>query len=206
MVPNVTIINTGTLSMNRYWGETERLREPSATCTLIEAGGVTLLVDPSPQPKALSAMLFAARGIKPGDVDMVFLTHFHGDHRFGLDLFPQARAYMAQRGIEEWTAGASAAEAALIDRFGAAEGNLPRGVELLATPGHTMAHHSLAVGTDRGRLLVAGDAVMTRDFLREETGFHNSVDFARATDTIRGIKASFDLIIPGHDSLLVIRS
>ena len=44
------IINIGTLSMNKFWGETERLRSPSATCTLLQAGGTRLLVDPSPEP------------------------------------------------------------------------------------------------------------------------------------------------------------
>ena len=38
-----TILNIGTLSMNKFWGETERLRSPTATCTLLEAGDRRLL-------------------------------------------------------------------------------------------------------------------------------------------------------------------
>ncbi len=52
------------------------------------------------------------------------------------------------------------------------------------------------------RALIAGDAVMTRDFFTAEVGYFNSVDFDMATETIRKIKAEFDFVIPGHDSLI----
>ena len=45
-----TIINLGTLSMNKFWGETERVRPATATCVLLESEGRRLLVDPSPGP------------------------------------------------------------------------------------------------------------------------------------------------------------
>ena len=48
-----TIVNIGTLSMNKYWGETERKRSPNATCTLLDISGLHLLVDPSPHPEQL---------------------------------------------------------------------------------------------------------------------------------------------------------
>ncbi len=204
MSVNCTIINIGTLSMNRFWGETERVRTPSATCTLLQAGKIRLIVDPSPAPEPLEAKLYATTGLRPGDIDMVFLTHFHGDHRFGIELFAGKRLLMAAAGTDEWRT-ANPGETHLIDRFEPAEGNLPDGIELRSTPGHSYGHHSLDVKSDWGSLVVSGDAVMTRDFLRAEEGFHNSVDFELASKTIRGLKRDFDIIIPGHDSLLVSR-
>jgi len=192
------------LSMNRFWGETERVRTPGGTCTLLQSGKIRLIVDPSPAPEQLEAKLYEATGLRPGDIDAVFLTHFHGDHRFGIELFADKRLLMAEPGIDEWRT-ASPGDAHLIDRFEPAEDNLPEAVELRSTPGHTYGHHSLGVESDWGRLVVSGDAAMTRDFLREEKGFHNSVDFELASKTIRELKRDFDLIIPGHDSLLVIR-
>ena len=87
MTVRFTIVNIGTLSMNKFWGETERLRSPSATCTLLQAGGKRLLVDPSPDSEPLARLLFERTGLRPEAVDAVFCTHWHGDHRFGLALF-----------------------------------------------------------------------------------------------------------------------
>jgi glyoxylase-like metal-dependent hydrolase (beta-lactamase superfamily II) len=202
MSVSFTIVNIGTLSMNRFWGETERVRTPSATCTLLQAGKIRLLVDPSPTPEQLQAKLHETTGLRPADIDVVFLTHFHGDHRFGIELFSGKRWLMAAPGIDEWRT-ANPEDAPLVDRFETAEDNLPKGIVLRPTPGHTYGHHSLDVESDWGRLVVSGDAVMTRDFQRAEEGFHNSVDFELAAKTIRELKKHFGLIIPGHDSLLV---
>ena len=64
MSVDCTIINIGTLSMNRFWGETERVRTPSATCTLLQAGTIRLIVDPSPAPEQLEAKLYEATGLR----------------------------------------------------------------------------------------------------------------------------------------------
>ena len=202
MAVEFTIVNIGTLSMNRFWNEKERVRSPSSTCTLLQAGEIRLLVDPSPAPEQLKSKLFATTGLAPDDIDLVFLTHFHADHRFGLDLFEGKYFLMAEHGIDEWRTS-SPSDSNLISRFKPAEGYLPEGIELLATPGHTLGHHSLNVTGDWGKVVVAGDAAMTRDFFKAEEGFHNSVDSGLASKTIRMLKSATGLIIPGHDSLLV---
>ena len=197
-----TIVNMGTLSMNKFWGETERLREPSATCTLLEPGSMRLLVDPSPYPERLEAALFATTGLRPADIDAVFLTHWHGDHRFGLALWEGKPWWMAAAGLEEWQRRAPD-DAALIGRFVPAEGQMPAGIRLYPSPGHAVGHCSLQVDTQWGPLIVAGDAVMTPDFYQAEEGFHNSVDFAQAEETIRAIKRDARLVIPGHGNLIL---
>jgi glyoxylase-like metal-dependent hydrolase (beta-lactamase superfamily II) len=198
------IVNIGTLSMNRFWGETERKRAPSATCTLLDVDGTRLLVDPSPYPEQLEQRLFAATGLRTGDVDMVFVTHHHADHRFGLELFVGKPWLMASAALEEWRA-ATPQDEGIIGAFAPAERHLPGSVTLLATPGHTRSHHSLEVQSNWGRLIVAGDAAMTPDFFQAEEGFHNSADFSEARETIRHIKQIADLVIPGHGNYFINR-
>jgi glyoxylase-like metal-dependent hydrolase (beta-lactamase superfamily II) len=196
------IINIGTLSMNKFWGETERLHQVSATCTLLEGPGGRLLVDPSPHPDPLRTLLFDRTGLEPRQIDGVFLTHFHGDHRFGLELFADRAWLMASSGLEEWRAR-SPEDGALIDRFRPAEGALPPGIELFPSPGHTPEHHSVIVSTPWGALIVAGDAVMNAEFFEAEEGYHNSVDFPQAAETARRIKQSAALVVPGHGNVIL---
>jgi N-acyl homoserine lactone hydrolase len=198
------VIHIGTLSRNKFWGENERRRQGTATCTLLEADGQRLLVDPSPEAALLESLLYAHSGLQMANIDRVFVTHFHADHRVALEAFPGVPWLMARAGLEEWREG-SPQEAGLIDRFQQAEGRLPAGIELLATPGHTRGHHALQAATPRGRLVVAGDAVMTEEFLAAEEGYHNSVDFDQARRTIRELKQSALLLIPGHGNLVVTR-
>jgi glyoxylase-like metal-dependent hydrolase (beta-lactamase superfamily II) len=199
MMSNVkfTLVNMGTLSMNKFWGEVDRKRAPSATCTVLDLDGTRLLVDPSPYPEQLEQRLFAATGLRTGDVDMVFVTHHHADHRFGLELFTGKPWLMAADVLDEWRA-ASPQDESLINTFALAEHHLPGGVTLLPTPGHTRSHHSLAVNTAWGRLVVAGDAVMTLDFWEAGEVFNNSANVVQTRETIRQLKQIADLVIPGH--------
>ena len=200
--PRVTIVNIGTLSMNKFWDENERMREPSATCVLIETAGLRLIVDPSPHPDDLARLLFDRRGLRAGDVDQVFLTHRHGDHRFGLDLFDDKPWLVAAPELEAWRRS-DTSDPSLADRFQAAEGRLPAGLSLLLTPGHTATHHSLVLSSPWGRLVVAGDAVMTQDYWDAEEGYHNSVDFPAAADSIRKLKSLAAVVIPGHGNVIL---
>jgi glyoxylase-like metal-dependent hydrolase (beta-lactamase superfamily II) len=109
---------------------------------------------------------------------------------------------MAAAGLAEWQQR-SPQEADLIQQFQPAEGRLPDGIALWPSPGHTLGHHALLVDSQWGKLIVAGDAVMTEGFFQAEEGFHNSVDLAQARDTIRLIKCSAGLVIPGHGNLIV---
>jgi len=197
------IINIGVLSQNKFWGETSRMREDiSSTCTLLEMGGHRLLVDPSPRREELERLLFNRAGLRPEAIDRVYVTHWHGDHLFGLRLFEHATWLMAAEGIAEWREKAPDYRH-LADRFVAAEGALPKGVELFPAPGHTLTLAALKVETPWGTLIVAGDAVMNREYLAAEEGYHNSVDFEQAAETIRRIKLAADLVIPGHDNLVL---
>jgi glyoxylase-like metal-dependent hydrolase (beta-lactamase superfamily II) len=196
-VAKVTIVNIGTVSMNKFWGERERVRSATATCTLVEVGGRRLLVDPSPHPDTLEPMLFARTGLRPAQIDTIFVTHFHGDHRYGLELFPGAAWLMAEAGLKEWRES-SPQDASWVDRFVEAEGHLPDGVSLFASPGHTYGHHSLLAEADWGNTIVSGDAVMSYDWFRAQEGYHNCVDFGLARETIQRIGMAADLVIPGH--------
>jgi glyoxylase-like metal-dependent hydrolase (beta-lactamase superfamily II) len=199
-----TIINIGCLSMNKFWGETERKRQASATCTLLETGGKRLIVDPSPGPEQLSALLLATTGLSPRDIDIVFVTHFHGDHLYGLELFDKKPWLMAKAAIAEWKDNVPQ-DNPVWSRFEPAEDRLPQGVSLVAAPGHTAGLHCLHVNTAWGKLVVAGDAVMTKDFFDAEDGFHNSVDFSQVKQTIRIIREVADLVIPGHGNYFINR-
>jgi glyoxylase-like metal-dependent hydrolase (beta-lactamase superfamily II) len=197
------IINIGTLSQNKFWGETQRMREDiSATCTLLEVGDHRILVDPSPRREALAQMLFNRAGLRPSAIDMVYVTHWHGDHLFGLRLFEDAVWLMAEDGIAEWHERAPDYRH-LSDRFQPAEGALPSGVALFPAPGHTPALTALRVDTRWGPLIIAGDAVMNREYFAAEEGYRNSIDFDAAANTIRRIKAEAALVIPGHDNLIL---
>ena len=197
-----TIVNIGTLSMNKFWGETERKRSPSATCTMLDVNGLRLLIDPSPYPEQLEQRLFATTGLRLNNVDMVFVTHYHADHRFGLELFTGKPWLMAAAALDEWRAGAPH-DKALFDAFWPAEQHLPGGVTLLPTPGHTKAHYSLRARTEYGWLVVAGDAVMNKDFFAASEGFHNSVDFAAARESIHLIDTNADIVVPGHGNYFI---
>lgn len=122
-----------------------------------------------------------ARGIDPGDVGTVVMTHLHFDHASGIEDFPGAEFVVERREREalsggllkgyvpsqvepaaNWrlvdAAGAPAAEGFdhVLDVFG--DGAL----RMVFTPGHTHGHCSVLAATADGPLLLAGDAIYAR--------------------------------------------
>ena len=150
------------------------------------------------------------RGIGPGDIRRVVMTHLHTDHAGGLAHVADAEILVSRA---EWRVATS--------RAGRAKGYLrehwPEGLDptlvdldapdgsrllrsgrpvtaagdvlMLPTPGHTPGHLSVAVRTDRGLVLLAGDASYTQSQMLE--GVADGVTDAPATArrTLAAIRA-----------------
>jgi glyoxylase-like metal-dependent hydrolase (beta-lactamase superfamily II) len=202
MIKRWDVITIGNLSRNRYWGESdeEGLRDAWCTSTLVSGDGFRLLVDPSlKDPEAMAHELDRRTGLKPDAISAVFVTRHHGDHHWGVEAFPQA---------EWWAAGEVVA---LINENSSysrpvqpAPPRLFDEIELLHTPGHTAEHHSLLLVCDGQTVVIAGDAVMTRDFYAHRQGYFNSVSFDTAAETIDAIGRTADVVVPGHDNYFLV--
>jgi glyoxylase-like metal-dependent hydrolase (beta-lactamase superfamily II) len=199
MITRWDIITIGNLSRNRYWGESDGrpVRPGICTCTLVRGNGFCLLVDPSLADQAqMAAELDRRTGLKPEAVDTVFVTHHHGDHHFGLRHFPGAR-WCAAPGV----ADAINSTGKYANAVEPAQGSLFDGaVEIVPSPGHTPEQHSLRFYCDGLAVVVAGDAVMTREFWADRRGYFNSENSELASRTIDALTALADVIVPGHDN------
>ena len=196
------IVTIGNLSRNRYWGENDAkgVRPAICTCTLIQGEGFRLLVDPSlEKQEEMARELDRRTGLKLTDIDALFITHEHGDHWAGLAHFGGAR----------WLAGAETAS--LLNRshklpkpVEPVNGKLFSALEVVPTPGHTMSLHSLRFECDGLSIVVAGDAVATRDFWRERRGYFNCVDFELSARSMEKIASLADIVVPGHDNYFLV--
>jgi glyoxylase-like metal-dependent hydrolase (beta-lactamase superfamily II) len=197
-----TILTIGHLSMNKHWGETERRRGPLCTSTLVHTPAGLLLVDPSLMPPEMPKLLMDQAGVAAGEVAHVFVTHFHGDHRFGLDAFPDAAWWMAPEEIDYWRPRVAGPEADHLAKFGPAVPGFLPGMTPMPCPGHTPGTTALLFDWRGRKVAIAGDAVMTADFLRAREGFHNSTDPEMARTSIDMVVRDADIIIPGHDNYI----
>ncbi len=203
------VLVIGHLSRNRYWGEGDEraYREPLCTSTLIRTAEISVVVDPGLPPKEMVRVLDRRAGIGPGSVDIIFLTHFHGDHRVGLAAFPKAVWCMAPAEIEHWThqLPADSPDREELDLLHPVGPALIPGNTVVATPGHTVGHASLLFESQGLSVAVAGDAAMTQDFFRHRDYYFNTVDPRAAVRSIETIARTADVVVPGHDNYFLNR-
>ena len=195
------VITLGNLSRNRYWGESDAqgVRSAICTCTVIQGEGFRVIVDPSlANAEQMAAELDRRTGLKLRDIDTVFVTHEHADHWYGLAHFSEAK----------WLAAPDVASALnktkkLPKPVEAATGRLLDALAIIPTPGHTLSHHSLRFDYEGLSVVIAGDAVATRDFWRERRGYYNCADFALSAKSMDKIAGLANIVVPGHDNFFL---
>ncbi len=220
MALSFDVISIGCLSRNRLWREQQAVRAAHATTTVIRDAGQTILVDPSLPAELIVHRLDERTGLKPEQIDRVFLTSFQPVHRRGLTAFDRAEWLMYPDEIEAFkthlqqvlATGADAdqeqmdlirQELRLLERIEPAPDKLTKAAHLFPTPGITPGSCSLLLVPTTTTIAVAGDAVINRDYLEHGRVYERCTDATQATQSLAEVIEIADLIVCGHDNLVV---
>ena len=208
------MIVMGHLRVNTYFGENydDPPRGDPSTCTSVMVRGkdengkaYVLIVDPTLRWKAEDYYFDINRrtGLHKDDVTHLFVSHHHLDHYEALPYFPKA-CWMAAKPVAEIIRKDSTKVDA--SPLIGVEGEFLPGVAAVHLPGHTDTIHGVAFSSGGKKILVAADAVMSRHhFEHETTDFQPDLEMQKvAGQTIRSMKESFDIVVPGHDNLVVV--
>lgn len=117
-------------------------------------------------------------GLRLGDITHVVNTHLHADHCGGNFLFPQAE-FLVQREHYDEALAHPEIPSELFDRpeltyrFLDGDTDLFAGVRAIVAPGHARGLQALLVSLpDSGKVLIAGDAIDTREHLERDLWTH----------------------------------
>lgn len=212
------IISIGALSVHELWQKQGPARTPHATTTLVQSEDRVILVDPGLVPQALVARLGERAGLVPEDVTDVFLTNFRPAHRMGLTAFAKARwlifetereavgQHLVQRFQAEEDAEAKKIfqnEIALLKKTQAAPDKIAAHVDLFPLPGFTVGTCGLLLSLPHATVVVAGDAVATAEHLQQGRVLRGAADIEQAQESLMEVVEIADLIVPGHDNIVL---
>lgn len=165
-------------------------------------------------------------GLMPEDIDDLIVTHLHYDHAGGLHLFPNAKLHL-QEAEMAYATGPCMCHDTLRMPFtadhicetikrlyagkvvfydGAAQ--VAQGVEVHKIGGHSRGLQCVRVQTQAGWLVLASDAAHFYENFQARKPFPIVVDLQDMLDgfqTLESLASSPDLIIPGHDPLVMER-
>lgn len=168
--------------------------ETSINAYLIHTGSQLVLIDTGagalfgPTAGGRLVKNLQAAGYRPEDVDLILLTHIHGDHSGGLSIdgqavFPNAVVRMDRRDHDFWLNAQHAQQVPESERHAFAEAaavlapylsrqrvqpfepgaEIVPGIRALAAHGHTPGHSFYDIRSQGQRLLVWGDLIHAKD-------------------------------------------
>lgn len=186
--------------------------ETKKMCTAKSLGGIKYL-----QEK------FKQLGIDPGKIEKVIVSHLHGDHFSAWELYPKATFYIQKKDIEFFTGPGvdflqvtrSAAimseviSLAYAKRVHIMDGDeqIAPGIRAVLVGGHTPGSQIVTVTTKKGEAVICADAIdRYQQFETRVIGAAAELLPALfALDRIKALASSPDLIIPGHEPLVMKR-
>ena len=215
----VDIISIGALDRNRLWGETESIRTAHATTTLVRTSNRAILIDPGLPAPVLGARLAERTGMRPEQIDTVFLTSFRPEHRLGLPLFSNAkwliheieqqseeqklRRLIDEAPEEDEDRAAMKQELALLNRLSNPDDQLSEFVDLFPLFGVTPGNCGLLIAAPTNTVLITGDAVPTQDHFLAGQVLPDASDIRTAQESLAEVYEIADLIVPGHDNVFM---
>lgn len=183
----------------------------------LHAGGRHMLFDVGGANRrvTLTPALEKLCGVRADMIDVLVMSHFHEDHIYNYDLFPNAELLLhaaeethAARGTDPWTplpffeAVKKSGRLTLVN-----EGyTVAPGVEILHTPGHTPGCMSLLLTAEgMPTTVLAGDAVKN---LAEVVSGRAAMtqDETATARSIAKVRGTAQRIVPGHDRLLAVEN
>ena len=200
-------LTLGHLSRNKFWGEDPDTQYHSvvASSTLVQDGDVRILVDPTLPVEEMESRLQRYCGLGRNDIDIVFATHFHTDHRLDAEKYPNAKLYMSAESIQEVADlrknGGAFAEIFLngaVFDFEAAPRQLSPGVEVQPLPGHTLGLAGLVFTSGGKKILLSGDTIMNREFYQAREGYFIDASQEKNAASMDWAAEHVELIVPGH--------
>jgi N-acyl homoserine lactone hydrolase len=179
------------------------------------------------RPEQTVAAQLKTRGIDPGDIALIIMTHLHFDHASALADFPGATVitskseWSAARGRDGFLRGYSAAQLDPRPTYRTVDFSAPNArpsgpfaqtldvlgdgsIVLAFTPGHSLGHLSVILRLSTREALIAGDALYTMATLREGQRPWRCEDKQAFEHSLSALQA-YDrehpeaLIVPGHD-------
>jgi glyoxylase-like metal-dependent hydrolase (beta-lactamase superfamily II) len=213
----IDVISIGTLSYNLLWNETAPVRTPHATCTLVREAKRNILIDPGLPAVVIGQRLFERTGLRPEQIDTIFLTNARPAHRLGIAAFTKADVFTHELEREQAVlrltdliensddddARVLEAELAAVRKFKPADDKIGKQIDLFPLFGYTPGTCGLLVSAATQTILIAGDAVATQEHLLAGQVLPNSHNLDAAKESLREVYELADVVIPGHDNAFV---
>jgi glyoxylase-like metal-dependent hydrolase (beta-lactamase superfamily II) len=174
--------------------------------TLVKTDGLNILIDTGWEPTEteINRLVLELQyyGLSPGEIDEIFITHWHADHFLNIPLFPQACIVYAGCPVI-YVRDRMATMHSDNETMKLKEGDeWHSGLAIIDTSGHSNHDHSVLINHKKKVLVAAGDSIVSKMYYHTETFFPNQ----RMEKHMPELKASFqriidvaDFIIPGHD-------
>ncbi|WP_316167503.1 MULTISPECIES: MBL fold metallo-hydrolase [unclassified Bradyrhizobium] len=168
---------------------------------LIDTGNGVANLEASKGAVGRTLQNLAAAGVDPKSIDIVVLSHMHGDHINGIRLadgalaFPNAELKVPAKEWEFWASDDNAAKAQsdlmkgnfanFKKVFAGLEGKVTKydwdkevapGITAIGTPGHTPGHTSFAVASGNAKVLIQSDVTNIPEFFLRNPDWHVMYD------------------------------